>query len=589
MFFFRKIGKFLRGKATPFQIISATLLGSLLGSLPGLGQGPLLLLLLLFLLIVLNANLFLAGLFLIGVKLLTLVLMPVSFQLGAFLLEGPLNAPVSVLANAPVTAWFGLDHYVMLPSLLTGLLVGLLGGVAISRSLKRFRRKMARLETGSERYQAYASRFWVRSLAWIFVGGLKGKQSWEELSERKGGLPVRPLGIVFVLALGVLGYAGIQFLDTTIVTSYVRDTLERVNGATVDIQAVEMDPAANRVTISGLAMADPEALQENRFEAREIVADISGMSILAKKVVIDSLSVIEPATGTNRRVAGQLTLPREEPEEPEEPEASDDRSIEEYLGQASVWRERLSMAKRVYDRIAPHLAKDGEEDPAEAEETGPAAPGWRERLAQRAREAGYAHVRAESLVRGSPRLLIRSLDADTFEVGGNDTLYTVNAGNLSTQPRLVDEPGRIEVRRPDGSLEVVMELPSAETPAVSRLNVSLKGLAVSELESMAGRELPLEGGQMAIEGRGTIDGGLLSLPLTVTFEDSILKAFGSNLPMDGVPLQLEVYGPLDNPRLAIPTDALEQAVKEGGRKKIEGLIEDKAGEELKKLLPFGGG
>ena len=88
---FRKIGKFLRGKASPFQIISATVLGGLLGSLPGLTQGPLLLAVLLFLVIVLNANLFLAGLTLLLVKLLYLVLLPVYFNIGVNLLEGGLG------------------------------------------------------------------------------------------------------------------------------------------------------------------------------------------------------------------------------------------------------------------------------------------------------------------------------------------------------------------------------------------------------------------------------------------------------------------------------------------------------------------
>ena len=79
--FIRKIGKLLRGNATPFQIISATVLGGLLGALPGLSQGPLLLLVLLFLVIVLNANLFLAGITLLLVKLISLILLPLYFQI----------------------------------------------------------------------------------------------------------------------------------------------------------------------------------------------------------------------------------------------------------------------------------------------------------------------------------------------------------------------------------------------------------------------------------------------------------------------------------------------------------------------------
>ena len=89
--FLRKIGKFLRGKATPFQIISATILGGLLGSLPGITQGPLLLVLLLFLVIILNANLFLATITLLLVNsaltLLALRLKAMTVLLGVQLVE----------------------------------------------------------------------------------------------------------------------------------------------------------------------------------------------------------------------------------------------------------------------------------------------------------------------------------------------------------------------------------------------------------------------------------------------------------------------------------------------------------------------
>lgn len=568
--FLRKIGKFLRGKATPFHIISATLLGALLGSLPGFGQGPLLLLLLAFLLIVLNANLFLAALTGLLVKVVYLILLPVYFGLGVLLLEGPLGGLVAVLVNAPVTAWFGFDYYVMIPSLLIGGLIGLFLGIFLSRALYAFRRKMAGLESGSEKYQAYTSKFWVKALAWIFVGGLKGKKSWEELGEKRKGMPIRPLGVVFVISLGILLYVGFQLMDKTIITSYVRDSLEKANGATVDIAGIELAPGENRLVVIGLAMADPENLQTNRFASSEIVADISGMNLLAKKVVIDSLQVLQPKVGTPRKLIGRRTVPAPEPVE--EPVEEGEVSIDDYLGQAQVWRERLATVKRLYDMIAPHLKKDEEKEEARV--------GWRERLARRAEEKGYANVVAESLVRESPRLWIRDLEADNIEIGGNDDQFAFSGSNLSTQPVLIEESGTLRIARQDGDFEIGLKLPSSATPTRSVLKVRYSNLAVDELEEEVGKDLPMEGGSMDITGEGTIDGGILDLPLTVTFNNSTLNAFGSSIPMDGFPIEIRVHGPLDNPKLAIPRDALEEAVKTGGKKKIEGLIKDKAGDKL---------
>jgi uncharacterized protein (TIGR03546 family) len=571
----RKIGKFLRGKATPFQIISATLLGALLGSLPGFGQGPLLLLLLLFLLIILNANLFLAALTGLLVKIIYLILLPVYFSIGVTLLEGPLNGPVAALVNAPVTAWFGLDHYVMVPSLLVGGLIGILLGVLLSRALYAFRHKMANLEAGSEKYQAYTSKFWVKALAWIFLGGLKGKKSWAELGEKRKGLPIRPLGVVFVVSLGVLLYIGYQLLDQTIITSYVRDSLEKANGATVDIAGIEVKPGQNRISVNGLAMADPENLQTNRFASTEIVADVSGMNLLAKKVVIDSLQVLQPKVGTPRKLIGRRTVPAPEPVE--DPAEEGEISIDDYLGQAQVWRERLATVKRFYDKIAPHLKKDEEVE----DESG---PGWRERLAQRAKEAGYANVISESLIRKSPRLLIRELQADNIEIGGNDDQFAFSGGNLSTQPVLVDESGTLRIARQDGNFEINVELPSSANPTRSVLKIRYDNLAVEELEEQVGKDLPMEGGSMDISGEGTIDGGLIDLPLTVTLNNSTLNAFGSSLPMDGFPIEVRIHGTLDNPKLAIPQDAIQEAVKAGGKKQIENLIKEQGGDKLNETL-----
>lgn len=579
--FLRKIGKLLRGQATPFQILSATLLGSLLGAAPGFGQAPLLIALLLTALIVLNANLFLAAIVLVGVKLLSLLLMPLHFHVGVFLLEGPLQEPVALLVNAPVTAWFGLEYYVTLPALLLAGLIGLILGVAINRSLRRFRKKMATLETDSPRYQALSGKIWVRILAWIFIGGLKGKKSWQELSESSKGLPVRPLGIVSIVLLGVLLFIGTRFLDTAIITSYARSYLEQLNGATVDLSGVSVNPGEGKVTVDGLAFADPAALDENRFAADSVILNISGLRLLSKKLEMDTVEFVDASSSTPRRVRGQLTREVVEPE-PVPPAAEGDINIWEYLEQAEVWRERLAAAKRLYDRLAPYLEKDD----APTDEGGLT---WKEKLEIRAREGGWASVMSESLVRGKPRLVIRELKALQIEVGGHDDRFALIGENLSSHPSLIEEGGRLLLRREDGRAEVVLSLPSATEPATSGLALSFSGIEVSKLEEETGKDLPVSGGTLAIKADGRIDSGVLDLPVEVRFSGSTLTAFGGALSLDGVPIGLQVYGTLDNPKVALPKDALEQAVKAGGMKKVENLLKETLGDDVKKFLPFGGG
>lgn len=586
MLFTRKIGKFLRGKTTPWQILSASLLGGLIGSFPGFTQGPLLLLLLLFLLLILNANLFVGGLVLLGSKILVLLLLPLLFRIGVFLLEGPLGNLVAPLVNAPVTAWFGLEYYVMLPSLLCGLLFGLVAGLALLKGLNGFRERMGRLEEGSEKYNAYVAKWWVRALAWIFFGGLKGKKSWEELRQKKVGLPVRPLGILFVIGLSVLLYVGLQLLDTRIVTSILRDRLEQLNGATVDLAALEIRPAEGKAVITGLAMADPENLGANRFSSERIVASISGLNLLAKKLVLDEVIVEEAATGTERRIRGRVVeKPAEKAEEPEEPQVEEEaKPLEEYLGEATVWKERLDTIKRLYDKVAPHLKKDEEKK----EEPAPEKKSWFGKLQERAKESGYTAVTADGLVRSSPRLWLRQLSVDNLKVAGSGQRFAVKGTDLATQPLLLEERGNVELSRADGDFELRLLLPGAAEPTRSGLSLRMDNLAVSDLEEAAGRSLPLQGGTVHFTGEGEIDAGELDLPLKVVLRNTTVNAFGQQLQVDELPLEVKLSGPLDQPRLDLPEDALKEAVEEGGKQQLKKMIDEKAGDKLKELLPFGG-
>ena len=95
----RKFGKLLLGKATPFHIMTGTLLGALLGFGPGFGQGPGMVVLLVALLVLVNANLLLAAITGLVASALAWALLPVSFQLGRLLLDGPTQAIFKALTK----------------------------------------------------------------------------------------------------------------------------------------------------------------------------------------------------------------------------------------------------------------------------------------------------------------------------------------------------------------------------------------------------------------------------------------------------------------------------------------------------------
>jgi uncharacterized protein (TIGR03546 family) len=202
----RKIGKLLRGKATPFQIGAACVLGGALGFMPvsASAAGGLIVILTL-LLIVLNANLFIAALVLGVAKLLSLALMPVSFQVGQILLDGPTRPLFKWAINTPVLALMDFRYYVTTGGLVLGLVFGVVVALVLNGALRRFRKTMSKLEEGSDRYKALNAKKSVRFATWLFFGKGHGKKTYEELMGKRIGLPVRPLGIVFaVLVIALL-------------------------------------------------------------------------------------------------------------------------------------------------------------------------------------------------------------------------------------------------------------------------------------------------------------------------------------------------------------------------------------------------
>ena len=105
----RKISAVIRGKATPFQITAACLLGSMLGFVPTFATARGLMIALLLLLLILNANLLIATTAAAIAKSISLLIAPVTFAVGRFLLDGPTEGLFRSAVNAPIFALFGFE------------------------------------------------------------------------------------------------------------------------------------------------------------------------------------------------------------------------------------------------------------------------------------------------------------------------------------------------------------------------------------------------------------------------------------------------------------------------------------------------
>lgn len=571
MFFFRKLGKTLRGSAKPYQVICAAVLGGLVGFAPPLLHGPLYLVLMFILFAVLNANLFVATATAGLAKLLSYVLLPVSYHLGVLLVDGPMQPVFVWLVNTPVTALLGFDYYTTAGGVVVGAGVGLAMGVFIVRGLTVFRRNMAKLEEGSAKYEAWVGRGWVRALSWVFFGK-KAKQSYAELMEQKKiGNPVRPLGIVFAVLLVALLWVVQQFGSGPIVAWALQDGLERFTGATVDVTDAEVDLAAGKITVGGLAAADPNALDTDMLRASRLTADISTSDLLRKRITLDSVVVADAQTGLPRKFPGRRTG---EPAPPP-PDDEEGKSLEEWFETAQVWRDRLQTAQDLLDRLRGEPEKDDDRSISQ-------------RARDRAERLGYANVRAAHLVEDAPTLLVRDLRIETIRTGWPEgETADLHGTNLSSHPALVDERPRVVLTTSGQTLELDTTIAPRGSGQPTDLRFVLQNQSIdAALGAMdLGSQTNLTGGTWSAK----LDGGWaeagLHLPLTFKLHDTVVALPGVEpVTVSELPLTFGVTGDLGAPRLSLDRKAFVESLMNAGAREIAGQYLQQGEDQLREAV-----
>jgi len=583
-FFLRKIGNLLRGKATPFQIITGCVLGAMLGFMPRFALAPGLVVALTLALILINANLLLAGLVGLGAKLISLLLLPVSYQVGRALLDGPTEGLFRALINAPVFALFGFESYVATGGLVVGGLLGLVVGIFIARGITTFRTKMADGEKHPGRLQTLTDNRWMRVGVFVLAGGGVKKPDYEALLAKKTGNPIRPLGAVLVVLTVIFCGVAYKFFATEIVTTALRSGLEQANGATVDLASAELDLAAGRMTLKGLAVADPHQLSSDLFRATTIEADISGANLLRKRLQLDRVVVTGATSGEKRRLPGRLTAPatKAQPITP----VADAKSIDDYLTNAKIWRERLAQAKKWMDKISGPAGESSDKNPAADENL-------EARLKRLAEAQGYASVQATHLIEGAPTFLISELQANRVTVSQlPGERLDVTARNLSTQPGLAGGAPSITIKSDSDNIGFNADFRGLSSRGGDNtLAFHYRGLLVDQvMSSLKSTKTTMKGGtiDLAADGRYFASSGTIDLPLKATLHNTTLSLGGRDTKLSQFTLPIGLTGSLDNPQIKVEAKALSNLALKAGtealKEKAAEQLQGKAGGLFDKLL-----
>jgi uncharacterized protein (TIGR03546 family) len=576
----RKLGKLLRGNATPFQLVAAATLGALIGFAPSIAQAPALWLILVALLLVTNANIGLALLVAGVAKLVALLVVSLSFQVGRFLLDGPTSGLFGALVNAPILAWCGLEYYAVSGGLLVGLVLGLAAGFAIAWTVGAFRRRMLAASAHPGKLSEIASKPLARFGIWLFLGK-QAEGTWEEKLAKRVGNPVRVWGAALIVLLLVGFWFGQKPLASALARRGMQTGLERANGATVDLGEVELDLEQGRFAVAALALADPNALGENLFQADSLEADIDQADVLRKRFHMAKLVVHEARSGAPRATPGERFTPPAEPEPPADGPGLGDYSIEEVIENYQLWEERLKQVRRWIEDLSPQ--RPDAKAPTEGElET------LSERLAREVREKGWFGVKQGDLVDEAPTFLLSELSVQGLALAAlPEQVFDLQGRALSTQPWLVDGAPRVELASRDGRIRIVLDLaPASRAGGNGAIAMSWKGLSVDAVMAQLklGGKAPLSGGTLDL----TIDGawdqgriGVVDLPLVATFHDTVLAIEGLKpTPLDALELQVGLKGPIDSPSIRFEPSSLTEALKKAGKAELARQVQSRLKDEL---------
>jgi uncharacterized protein (TIGR03546 family) len=582
----RKISAVIRGKATPFQIVSACVLGALIGFTPTFATAGGLMIALFLLLLILNANLIVALATASAAKVLALLAVPVTFALGQFLLDGPTQPLFRSAVNAPVLALFGFEYYLTTGGIVMGLIFGAVVGFAIVRAVASFRKGMSKLETASPAYKKFTSKRSVRLLTFLLIGKGKGKTSYEDLITKRIGNPIRLVGAGAAVLVVVGLYFAQNALSERILTAALVRGLEQANGATVDLASAHLSLRDHKLTLASLAITDPDNLDTDLFRATTIQADLDTSDLLRKRLTLDHVGITDASNGSKRDRPGVLIKKASKPTPPAPaPGPAGSKQLDDYLVQAQKWKDRLERMKELLDRVQGS-SEPGDPNQPTGTKSAPSADEIRRRIAL----LGHARVRADHLLEGAPMLLIRSLDAQGVRVESptlpaNARLFDIRAQNISTQPWLVEESADIQVVSRDKQIDLALSLAQ---PTV--LVAKFTGLNADEVAAALSTPEPLmKGGTLDATLNATIGPGPLreiAAPMLVNLHNTRLALSGlGSTDVAEFSLPITVAGTLANPQILVDEDALATALADAGANELANALQKELNKALGDVLP----
>lgn len=589
----RKIGKILRGGAGRKEIFLGTLCGVLIGFNPGVNM---MLALAILITLLLNAN---VPFVLLGAalgKVLCLVLAPITFHTGYFIIHNMgLEEIFRSLCNAPVTALMDLNVYSMVGSLPYALVVGIVAGTAMGTAVIRIRKKMLEADQHEIIGKTFGNKL-ARILLRLAFG--KSKLSLDdEIPKqsplfRKSGLILT--GVVLLIALALEFF----LLDMT-VKKGLQSAISSTTGAEVNIGKAHLSLLGGTLDVEDLQVTDPDKPTHNLIQLETLAVDTSIQDLLRKSYVIERMAGSTLKRDVLRDKPGKVYAKAEEEVAEEEAEAKEaGKALGDYLAKAKE-------LEKYGEKAREYLQKRKEN--AEAIANGEKPKPSKEATVADAKTLGYLKAAAD-LVADRPGWTIRKLEIRDVLLGETHPPYLFSGAQLSSHPELNGKPTVLSMKPedstdtiPTGKLVLRFDSPDAQ----HALSVNFKDIAMGDgIETSDSFPVNINDGKADLKADGTFSIDALQIPFTVTVHDlkadveegqtvmgmdseTATEVFSS---VEQLEIEGSLSGSLDSPRVKIDYDKLSANIKKAlvaaGKKELANRANaemDKAKEQAKEM------
>jgi hypothetical protein len=456
-----------------------------------------------------------------------------------------------------------LDRYVIAGGLFIGIALGLTLGFAVAKLTAWMQHRFASLKEKVQAHETWKNKLWVRIVCWLIFGSPERAKQTAAPTRW-----VRVSGVVVACVVLVpLAAAGWYFIPRLSERAILYG-MSMANGAEVNADQVKLSLSDGMLYMKNVQIADPDDLYKDRLRIAHLNAVVNPGLLLRGHVEIEQVLLegfsadvprehraepYRPELPGFDKGAGRLKLPKAE--------ALKDVSLKDVLKKGEDVNHRLELAQQIITKLEELTGDD-------------------ERERQKGPRPYYLALREARCDFGNPRpgFAVRLLRAeDPAPQWGLGRSMSIQVANLSSDPKRLGEPTRVEIVDPEASLEIEAEFDLHRKNGKHSLSLEMRDQEITSLvgEHALGDALALQGGKFNVSGRGSVNSREIDLSLALAVQDVRLAA-DKNETVAGLPADvwckglahlknLEVsgrlYGPIQSPHVEIDVEKLAHEVK----------------------------